>query len=177
MKRKYIIGIDGSGVDEFIKGLEEYQKWINRKAEELAKRLADKGYEFAYQVMSGHVFTGETLASLTVEKLSQTSYVVKAASKALLFFEFGAGVNGGGHPLDGELGFGPGTYPGQKHAFDTGGWWYPTDDPALIVRTDKQGQGWGHSYGNPPYMPMYGAVKSLEQDFKDIVQEVFGNGS
>ena len=171
MKHKYVISLDGKGIDEAIKGIEEHKKWLERKTDELAQRLADKGYTVALDIMAGHIFDGETVASLKVEKLSEGHYVVKAASRALLFLEYGTGIRGGGHPE--PNGYGPGTYPGQKHAFDPGGWWYPTDDPRLILATNKEGQGFGHSYGMPAAAPMYNGVKEAEMELTSLVQEVF----
>lgn len=174
MKHKYVISVDGKGVDEMLKGVQEYRKWLVRKTDELAKRLADKGYEFSYQVLSNHVYSGQTLASLTVERVGPARYVVKAESEAILFLEFGAGVIGYGHPE--PQGYGPGTYPGQTHALDPNGWWFETDDPNLAIRTSKKtGKMYGHSYGTPAYMPMYSSVKALEMEFKAIAQEVFSN--
>lgn len=173
MKHRYVIGIDGSGIDEALQGIAEWKRWLDRKTEELAKRLAENGYEVAMNVMANHVFDGDTIASLRVEQVGPSHYVVKAESAAILFLEFGSGIRGGGHPE--PNGFGPGTYPGQKNALNPKGWWFPTDDPRLIVRTTKDGQGWGHSYGMTAAMPMYNAVKETEQELTAIVQEVFGN--
>lgn len=160
------------GLDEVINRLDEYSSSLERKAQEICHRLAQIGYDVAYSIMAGHVYSGETASSLTIEEISPTEYMVWAESKALLFFEFGAGVNGGGHPQAGEFGFGPGTYPGQKHALDPKGWWFPTDDPSLIVRIGKDGQGYGHSYGNPPYMPFYNAGAKIRGDLEQVAREV-----
>lgn len=102
-------------------------------------------------------------------------YTVKANSTAVLFLEFGSGIGGIGHPEAGENGMGAGTYPGQKYAFNTSGWWFPTDDPLLIVHTDSKGQGWGHSRGMAPAMPMYSAVTGVERDLESIIREVFAS--
>lgn len=167
-----MIRLDVKGVDATIRDIQRYKQWLKDKTEQLADRLAHLGYDFSFTVLSGHVYSGATLSSLTVEKTGYAQYVVKVESEAILFLEFGSGLRGYGHPE--PQGYGPGTYPGQTHAFDPNGWWFETDDPALAVRKDeKTGKMYGHSYGNPPYMPMYGAVKDLENRFDQIVQEVF----
>lgn len=171
----HIDAFDSKSVDRAIKQLQDYQKKLDEKAQEVAKRLAEIGYNTARVIIGEHSYSGETLSSLTVSKKDDKTYVVSAGSKALLFFEFGAGLNGGGHPVASEFGMGPGTYPGQTHAFDPNGWWFPTDDQNLIVRTDKNGQGWGHSYGNPPYMPMYNAEQEIKANIERIVKEVFSS--
>ena len=93
-----------------------YQKKVEGAGEEIAKQLSEIGYSVAYSVMQGHVFSGETIESLTLDKKGEGRYVLYAESQAILFFEFGAGVRyGGGHPWDDDFGFGPGTYPGNGH--------------------------------------------------------------
>lgn len=161
------------GLDEAIARLEGLSNNLEYYASEIVSRLALIGYDVAYQIMAGHIYSGETIDSLTIEENDPTHYTLMASSKALLFFEFGAGVSGGGHPQAGQFGMGPGTYPGQTHAFDPNGWYYPTDDPALIVAYGRDGQGLGHSYGNPPHMPMYNASQKIRQDLLTVAREVF----
>lgn len=172
--KKYVIDIfSGDGIDDLISACDEKRRWLEEKTEELARRLAVKGYENAILVMSEHVFSGETLAGLSVEQTGPAQYVVKANSTAILFLEFGSGVRGGGHPE--ANGFGPGTYPGQQNALNPNGWWFPTDDERLIVSRNKEGQGFGHSYGMAPAMPMYSAVKTLEDELESVIREVFAS--
>ena len=176
MKKVYVIdALTGKGIDQLITACEERKKWLQEKSEELARRLAEVGYETANIIMSGHVFDGDTLASLRVERIGEAQYAVKANSAAVLFLEFGSGIGGGGHPEAGDNGMGPGTYPGQSHAFDPNGWWFQTDDERLIVWRDKEGNGWGHSYGMAPAMPMYNGVKSAEQQLEALIKEVFAS--
>lgn len=165
--------LDEASISKAIEEVKAYQKKVENAGNEIAKRLAEIGYEVAYQVMSGHVFSGETVESLQVVEKGEGKYVLTASSKAILFFEFGAGVRyGAGHPLAGELGFGPGTYPGAGHWDDPNGWWFPTDDSRLIIKRDASGQGWGHSYGNQPYMPFYNASKKMREDLLKVSKEV-----
>lgn len=163
--------IETKGLNEAILKLEKTEIKVEDAAEEIVRRLSLLGYDVAYTVLQGHVYSGDTLGSLTIVEESPTRHVLMAASEAILFVEFGAGVIGGGHPLDGEFGMGPGTYPGQTHAFDPGGWWYPTNDPALIQRVWK-GQGFAHSYGNEPRMPMYLAYAKMKDDLLTVAKEV-----
>ena len=171
MKKKFVIGIDGSGVDEALNGLQDMKLWLEQKSDELAKKLADKGYETAKVIISNHIFSGETMSGLKVEKISDSHYVLKAESGAILFLEFGAGLIGYGHPD--PHGNGPGTYPGKGHWDDPNGWWFETDDPRLIRKVGKDGKTYGHSYGIAPAMPMYTALKDVENDIMNIAREVF----
>ena len=164
--------LNDASIAAAIKEIKAYAKKVESAGEKIAKELSDRGYAVAYGVMSGHVFSGETLASLEVVKEAPNRYILRADSTAILFFEFGAGVRyGGGHPWDDDFGFGPGTYPGNGHWDDPEGWWFPTDDPRLAIRHDKDGQGWGHSYGNKPYMPFYKADKQMRADILEVAKE------
>ncbi len=163
-------------IDKAIERLKAYRHKVQKAGEEIAKRLGKLGYDVAYEVMSDHVFSGETIESLELVEEGEGKLVLKAASQAILFFEFGAGAKfGDGHPWDEDFGFGPGTYPGNDHWDDPEGWWFPTDDPRLIIRTDSKGQGWGHSYGNKPHMPFYKADKAMRDNLLKIAKEVLKN--
>lgn len=164
--------LNAASISKALLEVKAYQKKVEEAGDKIARDLAHMGYSVAYGVMSGHVFSGETIESLDVIEDGPGRYILTAASQALMFFEFGAGVRyGSGHPLAGELGFGPGTYPGKGHWDDPNGWWFPTDDPRLILKKDKNGQGWGHSYGNKPHMPFYNASKKMREDLLKVAKE------
>lgn len=140
-----------------------YRKWQEEKALELAERLASLGATVASIRFSRAVYTGPKDVDVTVEELPN-GYKVKADGESVLFIEFGSGVTYGyGHPEAGEFGMGPGTYPdGKGHWDDPKGWYLP------------KSAGGGHTFGNPPAMPMYEARKAIEQELPRIVKEVFG---
>lgn len=167
------ITVNVNGIDEAIERLNSYSHRLEQYAAEIVRRLSLIGYDVAYQILSDHIYSGETINSLTIIENDATHYTIMASSVALIFLEFGAGINGGGHPLNGEFGTGPGTYPGQKNALNPRGWWYPTDDKNLAVVYNKSGQGFGHSYGNPPYMPFYNASRKIRDDILTVAREVF----
>lgn len=173
---KIKLSLNPDSIDAAVRQLRGYAQTVDEAAEKIAKRLADTGYEVAYGVMAGHVFTGETINSLKVTQEGVNRYVLSAGSTALLFFEFGSGLKGGGHPMAGQFGYGPGTYPGKGHWNDPNGWWYPTDDPRLIVKHGKDGQGYGHSYGNPPRMPFYLADREIRDNILRVAREVITEG-
>lgn len=155
MKKVYNIDLSTSGIKELQDGLKEYDKWLKRKSDELAKRLADMGAVKAELNFAAAYYDGDEEHAITVEPIDG-GYSVKASGRTVLFVEFGTGLIGYGHP---ELhGMGPGTYPGKGHWDDPNGWWY------------AHGQ---HSHGNPPNMPMYNTVKELEQELARVVKEVF----
>lgn len=163
---------DGS-IDAAIKEMEQYRDKVKAAGDKICERLGNLGYSVAHVELSGHIFSGETIESLNVEEVGEGQFILYAESQAILFFEFGAGAwQGGGHPLAGTLGFGPGTYPGQDHWDEPGGWWFPTDDERLIRKVSKNGQGYGHSYGNRPHMPFYQASRQMRENLIKVATEV-----
>lgn len=161
-RKKIVVPLSESGIQKIQDELMVYRKWQEEKARELAERLAALGATVASIRFSRAVYTGKKDVEVTVEALPN-GYKVKADGESVLFIEFGSGVTYGyGHPEAGEFGMGPGTYPdGKGHWDDPKGWYLP------------KSAGGGHTYGNPPAMPMYEARKAIEQELPRIVKEVF----
>ena len=165
MKRSYVIGIDGSGADEMLKGVREYQKWIERKTQELCKRCAELGATSASLDFARAFYVGKNNAKVSVKRVPN-GYEVRANGEAVLFLEFGAGyLYGYGHPEAGDHGMGPGTWPpadpDHPHWNDPEGWYLP------------KSKGGAHTYGNAPTMAMYNARKEIERNIREIIREVF----
>lgn len=161
-RKKIVVPLSESGIQKIQDELTVYRKWQEEKARELAERLAALGATVASIRFSRAVYTGQKDVDVTVEELPN-GYKVKADGESVLFIEFGSGVTYGyGHPEAGEFGMGPGTYPdGKGHWDDPKGWYLP------------KSAGGGHTFGNPPAMPMYEARKAIEQELPRIVKEVF----
>nr|DAE35961.1 MAG TPA: hypothetical protein [Caudoviricetes sp.]DAE36590.1 MAG TPA: hypothetical protein [Caudoviricetes sp.]DAG21387.1 MAG TPA: hypothetical protein [Bacteriophage sp.]DAP93177.1 MAG TPA: hypothetical protein [Caudoviricetes sp.] len=162
-RKRIVVPLSESGIQKIQDELTVYRKWQEEKARELAERLASLGATVASIRFSRAVYTGPKDVDVTVEELPN-GYKVKADGESVLFIEFGSGVTYGyGHPEAGEFGMGPGTYPdGKGHWDDPKGWYLP------------KSAGGGHTFGNPPAMPMYEARKAIEQELPRIVKEVFG---
>lgn len=160
--KKIVVPLSVDGIDRLQKELKKYQAWQRRKAKELAERLAMLGASTASIRFSRAVYTGVKDANVSVVA-APNGYTVKADGESVLFIEFDSGVTyGSGHPEAQEFGMGPGTYPnGKGHWDDPRGWYLPKE------------KGGGHTYGNPPAMPMYEARKQIEQELPRIVREVF----
>ena len=160
---KIKVSLSPSSIDAAIKQLEDYSKDLDRKAQELCKRLADMGAMYAEWNFSGVLYAGDIDYKITVDRIDANTYAIKANGETVLLMEFGAGVKHGyGHPQAAEFGMGPGTYPnGKGHWDDPKGWWF-----------GEKGN-WTHTYGNAPGMPMYNAAKDLRKEILDIAREVF----
>lgn len=166
--KKYTIQLNGKGIDAMIRGVGAYQKWLVRKSNELARRLAEMGVVNASIEFSRAFYVGNNDTQMHLERRGDGRYAVVAQGEAVLFIEFGAGLlaqQGGGHPE--PHGFGAGTYPGKGHWDDPNGWYLPKDK--------WQADGTKHSYGNVPAMAMYNTVKELERELDRVVREVFAS--
>jgi hypothetical protein len=151
-----------SSIDAAIKQLEDYSKDLDRKLNELAQRLASMGATEVSLGFSRAIYTGPMDYDVAVEDIGNNKYRILVSGEAILFAEFGSGITyGKGHPLDNQFGYGPGTYPGQTHAMTGKGWYLPKD------------KGGGHTYGNPPNMPMYNTAKDLRKEIMNVAREVF----
>lgn len=161
-RKRIVVPLSESGIQKIQDELVVYRKWQEEKARELAERLASLGATVASIRFFRAVYTGQKDVDVTVEELPN-GYKVKADGESVLLIEFGSGVTYGyGHPEAGEFGMGPGTYPdGKGHWDDPKGWYLP------------KSAGGGHTFGNPPAMPMYEARKAIEQELPRIVKEVF----
>lgn len=179
MKGKYLIGLDGSGIDEFWRGIEKYQRWLNEKAQELVLRLTQEGYEVARAGFENAVYDGTNDFSVSVEERGENARAVVAIGSTVLFVEFGTGITyPDNHPEAAKHGMGRGEY-GKGHGKQRT-WGYYGEDPGTngVFATKKNGAlKEPHvvlTHGNPANMPMYGAARQLEQDFGRIAREVFG---
>lgn len=150
-------------IDDIIQGLEAYKQSLRAKADALAKAMADAGCEAVSITYGAWPYKGPRDAEVTVEQRGEASYAIVAGGETVLFLEFGAGVSysANQHPLAGEMGYGPGTYPGQVHAMDKWGWYLPKE------------KGGGHTYGNAPSAAMYNTAKSLREMVEQAAKVVF----
>lgn len=160
--------LNDASIDAAIQALEDYKKWIQAKAAELAKRLAEIGADNASVGYFLVKYDGPRDIDVTVEARGENAYAIVASGHPVLVIEFGAGVTYGyGHPnpeVDGKP-MGPGTYPDAKgHWNDPKGWYLPKS------ATGKSGV---HTYGNPPSAAMYQTAKGLREDLERIAREVF----
>lgn len=159
---KIKISLSEASINAAIKQVEQYKQDLNRKTTELAQRLAAMGATEVSLGFSRAIYTGPMDYNVTVEDMGNNKYRIIASGETILFAEFGTGVTyGDGHPLDDKFGYGPGTYPGQTHAMTGKGWYLP------------KSKGGGHTYGNPPNMPVYNTAKELRSEVERVAREVF----
>lgn len=153
------IELSDRSITNAIKELRRYKAWVVQKEAELRSRLAILGATVASIQFSRAIYNGSNDISVRVDDTGSVA-VIYAEGETVAFIEFGAGATYGyGHPQAGEFGVGPGTYPdGKGHWDDPKGWWYGSSQ---------------HTYGNPPAMGMYTAVKEITENVTRVAREVF----
>ena len=174
--------LDPGSVQNAIRQLEDYKRWVQSKAEELRRRVAEFIRDQAepvfqsavadnrYSVVDGSAVDDTQFGNVTVEVEHQGDNLtlVIASGEDAVFMEFGAGVYYNGsvgsypNPLAQELDFisAIGTYGEGHGARET--WGFRGKDGEIHL-----------THGTPASMPLYKAVQSVRQDLIRIAREVF----
>lgn len=178
MKRIYVSLTTEGSIEKAIKALEEYKSDILEKTEVLVERLMDVGIEsgiansgdyagmivFKKEIIAGSDGVEGLLIATDGQKIiREWKYrggLKQAEVSPLLMAEFGSGWLA--KVLDNVEGVGQGTFPGQKHAFDSQGWWWETPDG------EKH-----HSYGEAPTYPVHSALFAMMFEVDRIAKGVF----
>lgn len=170
--KKFVISLDGNGLDELIKGVEQYQKWLEDRTKVLVQRLTDMGVKIAETGFASAVYDGTNDVKVDFEERGETTRAVIATGNAALFIEFGTGIMyPDNHP---EQQFARGSYGKGQGKQRTWGY-YGEPGTNGRVRAKKNGGYVVTTHGNPANMCMYNARKQLEEDITRIAREVFGN--
>lgn len=164
--------LDQASINAAIHELREYQKWIERKTDELRRRVAglmrDKAQtDFNYAIADDLINEEAIIGGVNVEVEDNGDFtLVIASGEDAVFMEFGAGVYHNGsvgsspHPLGAGLGFTIGGYGlgnGKKEV-----WGFTGSDGEFHL-----------THGAPASMPLFKAVQSVSQDIVQIAKEVF----
>lgn len=164
MAKKIKLSINSSSIDAAIREIDAYILWAKQKTAELAERLAMIGAKEAAVSFGGAYYGGDNDASVSVEPM-ENGWKIIASGNAVFFIEFGAGVYFNGeepYPVPRPEGVaGIGGFGQGKGKQDSWGYY---DSGGNLVMT----------HGNPAAMPMYHAMRTMEEEVKRIAKEVFG---
>lgn len=178
MAKKISFNLSQKSIQNAIKEIRAYQNDLNRKCEELCRRLSAEGIVIAksYIGSSGfgkYIHLGSEISpqqsgckailymqdTAKIRSEWQTLDGVRSADVSpILMLEFGSGLKAENHtnvPNVGAGSFG-------EHGLDPSGWWYMDLDGV-----------WHHSTGIEPKMPMYHTGKELREKLLSIAKEVF----
>lgn len=158
--------LSDKGVDDAIKQLKEARSRIKEAQKQIVERLGAYGALRASLYYSVATKNPDDIVPTITVSINRSTMVatIKASSEDVGFIEFGAGsrFSGTAHPLNGEFGTGPGTYPEGKGNWDNPkGWYYAAADGTKR-----------HSYGQPAGMAMYQASLDIQAEAERIVKEV-----
>ena len=166
-----------NNIDGMIDCLNDYKAYINNKANEFVRELADVGIKVA----QGHL--GEWNNYIFFERLDEENGTIIVASdinvlkvwytdkkltnkreyevSPLLLAEFGSGwLSDNKWDINGV---GQGTMPSQTHALNPNGWyWY---DESGVKH---------HSIGELPSYPLYTATVGMLTEIQTVARKVFG---
>ena len=155
-----------ASINNAIRELNDYAKWIEIKTKELIERVALVGAKEASMWFSSAIYDGVNDVHVTVGAEGD-KWVIKANGQAVCFLEYGAGryfnPSGHIHPKDkivsGVVGIGEyGQGKGKRQ-----GWVFYGDDGATFTR------------GNPPTAAMWRASEKMRNDLAQIARDVFGS--
>ena len=162
-KNTITISLGSKSISKAIKEVKAYKKWVESKANELTRRLAEIGASEAKVRFGGAQYDGVNDSTVKVEPTTD-GYRIVASGGSVFFIEFGAGV----------------YYNGSEP--------YPEPRPAGVSKIGEYGKGYGKrkawgfydesgelviTHGNPAAMPMYHASRTMQQEVERIAREVF----
>ena len=178
-KKVFKSDLSVNGIEALKSQLLQYKDSLPIKCEKLVSRLLQSGVEVSQARINesplGKYVTVTT--NISANKMGCKGVLLaKGAVKEqegyapfsiLLAIEFGSGVHFNPTPnplISSEFPYGVGTFPGQVHAMEPGGWYFWSEEK----------QQWIHSYGVKATMPMYNADMEIIQNVVKYAKEVFG---
>ena len=176
-KKVFKSDLSVKGVEALKRQLLQYKDELPTKCEKLVSKLLQSGVAVSQAKISESplgkyvtVTTNISADNMGCKGILLAKGAVKeqdgyAPFSILLAIEFGSGVhfNPTPNPLSAETGYGVGTFPGQVHAMEPGGWYFWSEEK----------QQWIHSYGVKATMPMYSADMQIIQNVVKTAKEVF----
>lgn len=162
-KRVVKFSLTTAGIDQAIRELEDYRKWLTERTKVFLEALAAEGVNIASVKFEQAIYDGDNDVTCSIEERGENKVAVVATGKATLFIEFGTGIAyPDSHPEGVDTGMVHGSWSeselGKGHWDDPNGWYYAHGKK---------------SHGNPANMSMYNTIRELETKFEDIARKVF----
>ena len=166
-----IIRVDLFDVGSIIRAareVEDLAKWVEKKSDELCRRLAELGQDVAVTAYADAGAEGNDDVDVEIERVGNAQYKIRAFGSQVYFVEFGAGVTAGeGYdtsvieppvdisPKSWSSTKGTGEFANSKEGY----WHYKGERYTQVV----------------PRKGMYLAAKEIESQMKAIAKEVLND--
>lgn len=179
---KIKVRLSDAGLRDAERQIQEYKTTLNRKAQEFAKALADKGLDVAKVRFDNAEYAGSNDVSCHVEQNGNTCTIV-ADGKAVAHIEFGTGVTHQGWGAAGTVGPLPlpdnigehGTY-GKENGKHKRWYYYGESGNAGTPVKEVDGKGQlNYTSGNDAAMAMWGAVEEMASQVEATWREVWNS--
>ena len=174
--KKITIQLSEKSINEAIKEINHYKKWVDEKTKLLIEKLALIGAQEASVRFASAMYDGNNDVTVEVSPTDR-GWVITASGEAVAFIEFGSGVYHNPsepYPLprpDGIVGIG--EY-GQGNGKRTTWSYYGEPGSSGVVKVNKKtGKEVVLTHGNPASMPMWYALEEMEREVLRIARDVF----
>ena len=174
---KIKVRLSDAGLRDAERQIQEYKTTLNKKAQEFAKALAQKGIDVATVRFANAQYAGDN--DVTVEHdpvQTPNGFAIVAHGKAVAFIEFGTGVMHTSY--GGELPDGVGEHGTYGKGNGQHKRWYYYGESGNAGTPVKQVDGKGqlnYTSGNEPAMAMWGAVEEMASQVEATWREVWNS--
>lgn len=172
---KIKVRLSDAGLRDAERQIQEYKAALNKKAQEFAKALADKGLDVAKIRFANAEYAGNNDVSCRVEQNGNTCTII-AEGKSVAFIEFGTGVMHSAYGGELPNGVGEhGTY-GKENGKHKRWYYYGESGNAGTPVKEVDGKGQlNYTSGNEPAMAMWGAVEEMASQVEATWREVWNS--
>ena len=179
---KIKVRLSDAGLRDAERQIQVYKATLNKKAQELAKALADKGLDVAKVRFANAQYAGKNDVKCEVSQ-NGASCTILAEGQAVAHIEFGTGVTHQGWGAAGTVGPLPlpdnigehGTYGKENGKHKR---WYYYGDPGnagtYVDTVPGKGQ-LNYTSGNDAAMAMWGAVEEMASQVEATWREVWSS--
>ena len=174
---KIKVRLSDAGLRDAERQIQEYKTTLNRKAQELAKALAQKGIDVATVRFANAQYAGDNDVVVEHDPVqTPNGFAIVAHGKAVAFIEFGTGVMHSAY--GGELPDGVGehgTY-GKENGKHKRWYYYGESGNAGTPVKEVDGKGQlNYTSGNDAAMAMWGAVEEMASQVEATWREVWSS--
>lgn len=174
---KIKVRLSDAGLRDAERQIQEYKTTLNKKAQEFAKALAQKGIDVATVRFANAQYAGDN--DVTVEHdpvQTPNGFAIVAHGKAVAFIEFGTGVMHSAYGGELPNGVGEhGTY-GKENGKHKRWYYYGESGNAGTPVKEVDGKGQlNYTSGNEPAMAMWGAVEEMVSQVEATWREAWNS--